>query len=257
MDSIAEVQAAGSSPRSVAGHDPPPRQAASYNRRRATRACIICRTRKTKCDNQRPVCGFCTATGGECRYPDDEGTDHSTLDRGTLAILQRLGSMEKSLTALISGQQQQRFSPPPPSSSSAHQPADPSGWRRPSTSGQQPEGSQPPSAEMICESAEMTIESISKWPVFGLAEAPAIATLLAQRDEVQQTINAENIFDLDPGMVVHLVKNFLSHNHVKNPIFDVDLLWVQVQDFLDHGPGWNGTSCLVVSLLAPPSLSLV
>ena len=31
-------------------------------------ACLVCRGRKTKCDNQRPQCGFCKQTGAECVY---------------------------------------------------------------------------------------------------------------------------------------------------------------------------------------------
>jgi hypothetical protein len=70
------------------------RAASSYSRRRAANACLVCRSRKTKCDNQRPLCGFCASTGGECRYVD---SDPSQFDRASLAILQRLGELESNL----------------------------------------------------------------------------------------------------------------------------------------------------------------
>lgn len=70
------------------------RAAASYSRRRAANACMVCRSRKTKCDNQRPLCGFCASTGGDCRYID---SDPSQFDRASLAILQRLGELESTL----------------------------------------------------------------------------------------------------------------------------------------------------------------
>lgn len=70
------------------------RAAASYGRRRAANACSICRSRNTKFDNQRPICGFCAATGGDCRYAD---SDPSQFDRATLAILQRLSDPESGI----------------------------------------------------------------------------------------------------------------------------------------------------------------
>lgn len=48
----------------------------TYPRKRAVAACLRCRARKTKCDNQRPSCGFCAGVGAECQY---EGvSEHSS-----------------------------------------------------------------------------------------------------------------------------------------------------------------------------------
>ncbi|KAH6849737.1 hypothetical protein B0I37DRAFT_369719 [Chaetomium sp. MPI-CAGE-AT-0009] len=33
-------------------------------------ACVSCRSRKLKCDRQKPVCARCAKTGGECVYPE-------------------------------------------------------------------------------------------------------------------------------------------------------------------------------------------
>ena len=54
----------------------------------------MCRQRKTKCDNQRPACGFCVAAGGECIYPD---ADTTKFDRASQAILDRIGVMEANI----------------------------------------------------------------------------------------------------------------------------------------------------------------
>jgi hypothetical protein len=48
------------------------RAAVTYDRRRSSKACTICRARKTRCDSQRPRCGFCTSTGGQCDYSEPE-----------------------------------------------------------------------------------------------------------------------------------------------------------------------------------------
>ncbi len=45
-----------------------------YPRRRALRACGLCRVRKTKCDNRQPACGSCAALGTRCSYGE---ADHS------------------------------------------------------------------------------------------------------------------------------------------------------------------------------------
>ncbi len=52
------------------------RSSMSYPRRRAVRACQLCRTRKTKCNNFRPVCGACSQINATCIY--DDNSDHSS-----------------------------------------------------------------------------------------------------------------------------------------------------------------------------------
>ncbi|KAI5456060.1 hypothetical protein BGZ63DRAFT_367757 [Mariannaea sp. PMI_226] len=43
---------------------------ADFQRKRASTACQLCRTRKTKCDNQRPNCSKCRDLGARCVYHD-------------------------------------------------------------------------------------------------------------------------------------------------------------------------------------------
>lgn len=45
---------------------PAPRGTAAYPRKRANKACQVCRARRTKCDNKRPSCTFCEKAGTEC-----------------------------------------------------------------------------------------------------------------------------------------------------------------------------------------------
>jgi hypothetical protein len=54
------------------------RSAMSYPRKRAVRACQLCRTRKTKCNNIRPTCGSCNQMGAPCLYEDAIDMDHSS-----------------------------------------------------------------------------------------------------------------------------------------------------------------------------------
>ncbi|KAI8936430.1 hypothetical protein NX059_006838 [Plenodomus lindquistii] len=51
--------------------DMPPLQS---KRARVSLACAACRTRKTKCDGERPKCSECTSRDSDCRYTETEST---------------------------------------------------------------------------------------------------------------------------------------------------------------------------------------
>lgn len=174
------------------------RAASSYNRRRAGHACIVCRSRKTKCDNQRPICGFCAATGGNCRYVD---SDPSQLDRGSLAIIQRIGELESSLVNHIDKTLKQRGStlgrtgnrsdhllhspdggPQSTSDREVAQGAEifdfntnPIGnanqdqYDRAKADENGPPHDMPPSSETLRQASEMFLESVLRWPIFSEA----------------------------------------------------------------------------------------
>ncbi|KAL4882063.1 hypothetical protein BJY04DRAFT_217755 [Aspergillus karnatakaensis] len=223
-----------------------PRAAGSYERKRAGRACIVCRARKTKCDNNRPVCGFCAATGGHCQYTEDEATDHSRLDRGSLAILQRLAEMERTLVAAM-GTGAGTAATPSKSFST--------GVVAQNNNGKQ--GSRPPTAQMILESSEMTLESISTWLVFGIKSVPPLISVLSREGVARYCEPESQIHDLNPELVFQLVENFLQSNHIKNPIFDIDLLWSQVRSFVHSGLQCDDdTACLVLLICAVSILSV-
>ncbi|KAH7381563.1 hypothetical protein BKA66DRAFT_119358 [Pyrenochaeta sp. MPI-SDFR-AT-0127] len=54
-------------PRSMSPQDAPT-VVENYPRKRIAIACNVCRFRKTRCDAQKPSCGFCTDLGIECTY---------------------------------------------------------------------------------------------------------------------------------------------------------------------------------------------
>ncbi|KAL3492150.1 hypothetical protein BJX62DRAFT_236587 [Aspergillus germanicus] len=231
-----------------------PRAAGSYDRRRAGRACIVCRARKTKCDNNRPVCGFCLATGGHCQYAEDEGTDHSKLDRGSLAILQRLAEMEQTLLAAVAVERQSQLTAPAQPVVSFPSNAAVAGATE-NTNARQ--GGQPPTAQMIMASAEMAFESISRWPVFGMEPVLPLVSVLARAPIARRCDPEESIYNPDPDLVFQLVENFLLSNHIKNPIFDIDTLWGQVRRFVQSGAQCeDDVVCLVLLICAVSILSV-
>jgi hypothetical protein len=70
-----------------------------YPRRRATIACEICRSRKSRCDGGRPKCRLCTELHAECVYREPG----IKLDAGDKLILERLARIEGLLQSGMNG----------------------------------------------------------------------------------------------------------------------------------------------------------
>lgn len=73
--------------------------AVDYPRRRATIACEVCRSRKSRCDGTKPKCKLCTELGAECIYREPG----IKLDAGDKLILERLNRIESLLQMNIVG----------------------------------------------------------------------------------------------------------------------------------------------------------
>lgn len=73
--------------------------AVDYPRRRATIACEVCRSRKSRCDGTKPKCKLCTELGAECVYREPG----IKLDAGDKLILERLGRIESLLQMNMMG----------------------------------------------------------------------------------------------------------------------------------------------------------
>jgi hypothetical protein len=110
----------------------------------------------------------------------------------------------------------------------------------------------PPTADVIFASHEMTVESLLRWHAFGPEmkdrghPPPLISILGRSRSASDHAPSLDHHIAVEPQVVANLVANFLSNNHVKNPIFDVGTLWEDVRKFADEGLGWDGRSCLIV-----------
>ncbi|RSL96483.1 hypothetical protein CEP52_011446 [Fusarium oligoseptatum] len=240
---------------------PVSREAASYARRRAGTACTVCRSRKTKCDNQRPICGFCKATGGACVYPEDAPSDPSKLDRGSLAILQRLGEMEQRLTTLLDRQHPVSSPNQAPAldllAEHTEPPTASPGWNvgvGPPDGEGEASYDRPPSGDIVTRSSEMRVEKMLQWPIFAVNH-PSLASSLSRVDIIPRAVASDSVFDLDPEVIRTLVENFLVTNHVKNPIFNIDELWACARRVAETGLRWDGETCLVLLICAISVLS--
>ncbi|KAL1960921.1 hypothetical protein VTO42DRAFT_5905 [Malbranchea cinnamomea] len=256
---------------------PVQRAPAVYERRRAPRACLVCRARKTKCDNRRPACGFCVSAGGECIYPE---SDTSKFDRASLAILDRISQLEstvlqelrqlgRSNSNLCSDNRQQWRNvssyiemngvTPSPEFQTLHQHSPPAAVLELRDA--------PPPSDVIFRSSEMTVESLLKWPIFTrlapdlepLVRTPAIDGLseLSAGNGASSSSpeSVSGIIGLDYETVQAHVENFLTNNLVKNPILDVDILRADARVFSETGPQWDGRSCLILLVCAVSAIS--
>ncbi|KAH8805312.1 putative C6 transcription factor [Xylogone sp. PMI_703] len=78
---------------------PPPRSSTHGKiRKRSATACDACRSRRTKCDGQKPSCGYCSRHGIECRYIDPPKTQESRIELELAAVKQRLDHLTNLLT---------------------------------------------------------------------------------------------------------------------------------------------------------------
>lgn len=65
-DSTGEMSRASKQVAPPSRRRPAPRGTAAYPRKRANKACQVCRARRTKCDNKKPSCSFCEKVGAKC-----------------------------------------------------------------------------------------------------------------------------------------------------------------------------------------------
>ncbi|KAG9242385.1 hypothetical protein BJ878DRAFT_535930 [Calycina marina] len=66
----------------------------------AAQACDTCRTRKQKCDEQRPKCSLCQRMKLECRYREPQPTKK---DKTLVEILDRLTALESKIDRMMPG----------------------------------------------------------------------------------------------------------------------------------------------------------
>ncbi|KAH8807691.1 vegetative cell wall protein gp1, partial [Xylogone sp. PMI_703] len=193
-----------------------------YPRRRAVAACQLCRRRKTKCDNARPSCGFCTGIGATCEF-----------DPASLALL---GKMDYMISLL------------------EHQKASPAE----SLPGQS--GSWAPIAIESPESLEIPPKCnlsfrILKWPVFSNARyGHSQDSVFAGYSEWTPQLNGRSQGIVEDDIPLY-VQRFLANVHTKNPVIDHVTLVQHSREAVENGLHWDGPTTLVLITCALGLLS--
>ncbi|KAK1622115.1 hypothetical protein BDP81DRAFT_455672 [Colletotrichum phormii] len=193
-------------------------------RKRAATACQFCRLRKTKCDNVRPVCGFCRHHHATCVYGDEEEEEGDRVshaaksqDEGIASsvILERLDEIKHLL---------QR-----PRSPLRDQPASVVMTAAPHAEIHPTDGK-----SFILEfGTDMTDDGLNQPNDPSMINGPGIQ---------------EDAF-------VPLCRKFLTHVHPRNPILEGHELIAYAKQTTEHGIKWDASSCLVLLACALASLT--
>ncbi|KAH6663562.1 C6 zinc finger domain-containing protein [Plectosphaerella plurivora] len=231
---------------------PPPRGTASYQRRRAVKACQVCRARRTKCDNLKPSCSFCLKVGATCIQSP---VDLSSFDPASLKILERLDDLERLLEAATLGSSEEPVHKTRVVQAAAGE--SPQATRR---------DAHPIEMGMVL---PLGLDNVLSWPCFSggrpahelhLQPPPSLLGVSPSRSTHHLGASASpasfiGAVDLEPVRVKDLLNNFFSYVHVKNPIFDEAATRRVVQSTVLNGIDWSGESCLSLIICALGSIA--
>jgi hypothetical protein len=220
-------------------------------RRRALQACEACRTKKSKCDNERPSCGSCLQHGVECIYKNAPFVPvyipcflaYSRLDAASMVLLEKLNKLEA--TILEQGATISRIQ----DATSTLEPnfAHPSKVLNQSRfSPTQPQ----PTAHVVFQVPKGTCASLDYF--MGL---PFVQTLIPRKFESLICDNSdarrENQFpNLQKAHVQKLVQNFLTGVHPLHPVIEIATLERIKQELDEDGLSWSAETALIMHVLA-------
>ncbi|ETI25155.1 hypothetical protein G647_04528 [Cladophialophora carrionii CBS 160.54] len=219
----------------------PAARKSSYPRKRAIQACQKCRVRRTKCNNARPSCSSCLSIGAECTY--SEG-DHSTFDSASLAILDKLNTLEELLRA-GNGQAQIAAAV---SSTVADSPSRGVLSRLKSLNS--------PSLERSKDAApcHMNIEGVLSWSVFDdVSPNLDLKGLLNSSHGANQNLSMAAEFD-EQVAEEELVAHFMNNVFIYNPVLEEAKIQRYMRDARFNGIGWDAQSCLLLLIYAHGSI---
>ncbi|KAF4448422.1 vegetative cell wall gp1 [Fusarium albosuccineum] len=233
--------------------DPRPRK----RRSRATVACRVCRTRKTRCDNRRPTCGYCSMQGLTCDYPSNTAPDLDQ-DASNKAILAKINHAVTLLEELKSSHQISSIT----TRDTIDRRPDTRQVQQLSTSSLDANSNQVGVTEgesaftddgfgrlEIPEAAARSsaCESLLRWPVLTAITGNSAATSFALEEAACNTSGKprqQGVIDQDG--IWPLCRRFLALIHVKNPILDVSDFVQHARNAAEYGPGWDEAGCLVL-----------
>ncbi|OBT55189.1 hypothetical protein VE04_05849 [Pseudogymnoascus sp. 24MN13] len=210
------------------------RASAAYPRKRAVTACQVCRARRTKCDQKKPTCSFCTSIGAECN--SDPGS-LSAFDPASIEIIERLDSLQRKLDSFSQV----------PLLDSAVQFNGGNGGDKNAHHNNRPLGNFLPG----------TLDAVLKWPVFEHLTLPVVQTpSQCSPASPCSSTQAPSISDeLHPAACNQWLDAFFRHDHCKNPVLNEQDTRRLVRKVCQEGVGWDAESCLVLLVCANGALA--
>nr|RBQ96218.1 hypothetical protein FVER53263_13302 [Fusarium verticillioides] len=209
------------------------RPGSTYARKRAIKACQVCRARRTKCDQQRPACSFCVKAGVQCVFEPDTNV---TFDQASLAILDRLDRLERKIDSQ---------SRPQPAFLGTHY----------DDSIHETSNDLSPEPSVIHEILfPITIDKVLQWSVFRDVQLPILTSHTQQPPGSQsECSNAQRPWVdeiLDRVSCERWLSSFFAHIHVKNPILDEEETRRLVSRLCAQGLDWSIDSGLALLVCA-------
>ncbi|RVX74863.1 hypothetical protein B0A52_01140 [Exophiala mesophila] len=212
----------------------------SYPRKRAIQACQKCRVRRTKCNNERPSCSACLNIGAECTYTEG---DHSSFDSASLAILDKLNTIEELLRT--------------PNGHGQNRSATLSDVGDETRTLSKLKSLNSPSLERTKDPApcHMNIEGVLAWHVFDdLHPDLDLKGLLNATDHgAPPTVPMVTEFD-EHFAEEDLVESFMNNVFIYNPVLEEAKVQRYMRDARFNGIGWDAQSCLLLLIYAHGSV---
>jgi len=223
---------------------PAPRGTAAYQRKRAVKACQVCRARRTKCDNLKPSCSFCLKVGATCIQSPE---DLSSFDPASLKILERLDNLEQLMKSLSTGEDE------PARKTRAVSSATSNAVECDYVIRVDVDMILPPSSERVLSWHILRAIGADKPEVVGDTRADGPAHQL----QMPYPPSLLGALPEDPRQVQILLDNFFNYVHVKNPILDEPSTRKMILSKVLDGLGfdWSPESCLSLLVCALGAIS--
>ncbi|VUC29742.1 unnamed protein product [Clonostachys rosea] len=187
-----------------------------FPRRRAVAACLTCREKKQKCNNERPSCSTCEEMGIPCQYTK---LDASSFDPASLRILEQLTVIEALVRIM----------------------------QAPSSLGEGPSSSNHTQLWQTLMAPPATCESNSSNPDRIMISFSLDASFKAATDKLLQWPILERLLSSCQREDVEvLVDRFFKRVNNKNPILSRPTVAQYCQSYYEDGPRFDLETCLVL-----------
>lgn len=189
------------------------RRQLAAERLRELPSCVSCRKKRRKCDNRIPTCGHCMRNEQECLYPY------------TLLGIARLG---------LDGKRRGRRASPADRSDEQTIQED-SVFNLVSVRDD-------PACVASC-------EAILQWSLLSDINVEGPISSFPSEVRAMQTVAQPTCHQPKPSSncILYLCRVFLDDINSRNPVVDASQLTQYAYEANEHGPGWDGPGCLVVS----------
>ncbi|TQN70537.1 Glucose transport transcription regulator RGT1 [Colletotrichum shisoi] len=232
---------------------------------RASSACQTCRGRKTKCDNERPICGYCRRVGATCTYIEDSAPATS-LCQGVGPRL--LGAIENLADLIQRNEENFRAIPQLSrdlSRDSTDYPDSPTfqGRHESGILGQDGgggggggDGANKWSKTNLSLSDTAGLDTVLEWPIFPkpvpFAIDPFSHASPRSSSEVFSTRSppAMEFYELS-----RLADLFLANVRPMNPVVEPAVVRQMIKQVAENGPDWSSATCVVALTCALGAIS--